>query len=71
MYCLYIFTAVVMLLVGFLSGGITAFIIRRRNKKSVVKKPAEYSNYDRKQLMADQEILLMGREDYSSKKYSN
>lgn len=69
MWLTFIIIGLVMMLIGVLSGVITAVIIRYTNKKSVVKTPQEYSQYDREKLMADQETLLKGREDYASKEF--
>lgn len=69
MWPTYIIIGLAMMLIGILSGAITAVIIRYSNKKSVVKPPQEYSQYDREKLMADQETLLKGREDYASKEF--
>lgn len=69
MYTIYIIVGVIMFLVGIVCGAVTGAIIRHINKKSAVKTPQEYTQYDREKLMADQETLLKGREDFSSQQY--
>ena len=69
MYSVYFIVGLFLFLIGVVSGIITALIIRALNKKSVASAKYEYSKYDRKKLMADQETLLKGREDHASKEF--
>lgn len=65
----FIIIGIISLFIGVSCGIITGLIIRHSNQKSVVKRPKEYTEDERKNLMANQEILIQGREDHSSKHY--
>ena len=65
----FIIIGIISLFIGVSCGIVTGLIIRHVNQKSVVTKPKEYTEDERKKLMANQEILIHGREDHSSKYY--
>ena len=66
---IYLAIALFMFVIGLCAGAITALIIRFANKKSAAKPNYSYTEKDRKQFQINQETLLNGRTDYSSKTF--
>lgn len=58
------------MLFGFCFGGVIGLGIYYQNKKNIMKKPKKYSNKDRKQLVADNEILLSRKEEHSANQFN-